>query len=105
MVRSRRAGGTRARCHGSTLTMDLDVVNLHLYGVNMVYDPTEDAAMDVPTALEVDPSVHRRRWLILGVLCLSLFVVVMDGTIVNVALPSLVTELGATTRQLQWIVD
>lgn len=29
----------------------------------------------------------------------------MDGTIVNVALPSLVTELGATTRQLQWVVD
>ncbi len=49
--------------------------------------------------------VYRRRWAILAVLCLSLFVVVMDGTIVNVALPSLVTELGATTRQLQWIVD
>ena len=53
----------------------------------------------------VEPEVHRRRWAILAVLCLSLFVVVMDGTIVNVALPSLVTELGATTRQLQWVVD
>jgi EmrB/QacA subfamily drug resistance transporter len=49
--------------------------------------------------------VHRRRWATLAVLCLSLFIVVMDGTIVNVALPSLVTELGATTRQLQWVVD
>jgi EmrB/QacA subfamily drug resistance transporter len=39
------------------------------------------------------------------VLCLSLFVIVMDNTIVNVALPSLVRELGATTSQLQWIVD
>src|SRR3954453_6967770 len=71
----------------------------------MSHRPTEELTVDVPIALEVDPAVHRRRWVILGVLCLSLFVVVMDGTIVNVALPSLVTELGATTRQLQWIVD
>ncbi|HMK10593.1 MAG TPA: MFS transporter, partial [Acidimicrobiales bacterium] len=49
--------------------------------------------------------IHTRRWAILGVLCLSLFVIVMDNTIVNVALPSLVRELGATTSQLQWIVD
>lgn len=55
--------------------------------------------------LDIAPKVHRRRWAVLAVLCLSVFVVVMDGTIVNVALPSLVTELGATTRQLQWIVD
>ena len=49
--------------------------------------------------------IHNRRWAILGVLCLSLFVIVMDNTIVNVALPTLVRELGATTSQLQWIVD
>ena len=52
-----------------------------------------------------DDAIHRRRWLILGVLCLSVFVIVMDGTIVNVALPTLVRELGATTSQLQWVVD
>ena len=49
--------------------------------------------------------IHRRRWAILPVLCLSLFLVVMDNTIVNVALPTLSRELGATTSQLQWIVD
>ena len=48
---------------------------------------------------------HPRRWAILVVLSLSLFVTVLDGTIVNVALPSLSVELGASTRQLQWIVD
>jgi EmrB/QacA subfamily drug resistance transporter len=47
----------------------------------------------------------RRRWLILGVLCASILVVVLDGTIVNVALPTLATELGASNSQLQWIVD
>jgi len=50
-------------------------------------------------------TIHRRRWAILPVLCLSLFLVVVDNTIVNVALPTLSRELGATTSQLQWIVD
>lgn len=46
-----------------------------------------------------------RRWQILAVLCVSLFVIVMDNTIVNVALPTLARELGAGTSSLQWIVD
>jgi MFS family permease len=49
--------------------------------------------------------VHERRWAILGVLCLSLFLVVVDNTITNVALPTLSRQLGASTSQLQWIVD
>jgi DHA2 family multidrug resistance protein-like MFS transporter len=53
-----------------------------------------------------DPAaIHRRRWLTLAVLCLSLFVIVVDNTIVNVALPTLVRELGTTTSELQWVVD
>jgi EmrB/QacA subfamily drug resistance transporter len=51
------------------------------------------------------PAADRRRWLILGVLCLSVFIIVVDNTIVNVALPTLARELDATTSQLQWIVD
>ena len=35
----------------------------------------------------------RRRWLALSVLCVSLFAIVLDNTIVNVALPTLVREL------------
>jgi DHA2 family multidrug resistance protein-like MFS transporter len=50
-------------------------------------------------------TVHRRRWLILGVLSVSVFLVVVDNTIVNVALPTLNRELGASVSQLQWIVD
>ena len=48
--------------------------------------------------------MHRRP-LILFALCLAAFVISVDVTIVNVALPSLVRELGASTTQLQWIVD
>ena len=53
----------------------------------------------------VDPAVHARRWFTLATLCLSLLIIVMDNTILNVAIPSLVKELGATNSQLQWIVD
>lgn len=48
---------------------------------------------------------HPRRWSTLVVMCLAVFVTVLDGTIVNVALPTLAVDLGATTRELQWIVD
>ncbi len=50
-------------------------------------------------------AVYDRRWITLGVLCLSLLIIVMDNTILNVAIPSLVDELGATNTQLQWIID
>ena len=46
-----------------------------------------------------------RRWLALGVLCLSLVLVVLDNTVLNVALPTLVRDLGASTTELQWLVD
>jgi EmrB/QacA subfamily drug resistance transporter len=42
---------------------------------------------------------------VLAVACLAVFITVLDGTIVNVALPSLSQDLGASTRELQWIVD
>lgn len=46
-----------------------------------------------------------RRPVILGALCLASFTINLDTTIVNVTLPTLVRELDATTRDLQWIVD
>jgi EmrB/QacA subfamily drug resistance transporter len=58
-----------------------------------------------PTEASTDDAVHRRRWAILAVVSLAVFVTVLDGTIVNVAIPTLSLELAATTRQLQWIVD
>lgn len=48
---------------------------------------------------------HPHRWAVLAVVSFGVFITVLDGTIVNVALPSLSAELGASTRQLQWIVD
>ncbi len=53
----------------------------------------------------VQAEAERRRWLILAVLCFSLLVIVLDNSILNVALPAIVRELDATNTQLQWIVD
>ena len=46
-----------------------------------------------------------RRWWILAVLCLSVLLVVVDNTIVNVALPTISRDLHASTEALQWVVD
>jgi EmrB/QacA subfamily drug resistance transporter len=52
-----------------------------------------------------DETPDPRRWWTLGVLCLSLLVISLDNTILNVALPTLELDLGASSSQLQWIVD
>jgi EmrB/QacA subfamily drug resistance transporter len=49
--------------------------------------------------------IYARRWWTLGVLCLSLLIIGMDNTILNVALPTLARDLHAGTGSLQWIVD
>ncbi len=51
------------------------------------------------------PVPDRRRWAALAVVSLAVFVTTLDGLIVNIALPSLAGDLGASTRELQWIVD
>ncbi|MFG3050378.1 MFS transporter [Kitasatospora sp. NPDC048239] len=51
------------------------------------------------------PVPDPRRWLALVAVALSVLVISFDMTILNVALPTLATQLEATTGQLQWIVD
>ncbi len=48
---------------------------------------------------------HTRRWSVLVVVCVSALIVNLDNTILNVALPTLVRKLNATSSELQWIVD
>lgn len=53
----------------------------------------------------VPADVYKRRWWILAVLCLSLLVVMVGNTTLNVALPVLSRVLHASNSQLQWMVD
>jgi EmrB/QacA subfamily drug resistance transporter len=48
---------------------------------------------------------NRKRWLALMVLCLGVLMIVLDTTIVNVALPSIRTDLGFTESSLVWVVN
>ncbi len=49
--------------------------------------------------------LYAKRWWALGALCLSLVIIGMDNTILNVALPTVARDLGASASQLQWMVD
>jgi EmrB/QacA subfamily drug resistance transporter len=46
-----------------------------------------------------------RKWLPLVAICTGTFMLLVDVTIVNVALPDIATDLGTTFGQLQWVVD
>jgi EmrB/QacA subfamily drug resistance transporter len=54
----------------------------------------------------MDPeTIHRRRWIILGIMSLSLVITLLNNVTVNVALPELSKELSADNTELQWIMD
>jgi EmrB/QacA subfamily drug resistance transporter len=50
-------------------------------------------------------TVHARRWWALAVMCCSLAIISIDNTVLNLAIPSLVRDLHASTSQLQYIID
>lgn len=62
-------------------------------------------ASDATTATLEPPGRPAARWLILAVICLAQLTVVLDNTVLNVAIPSLTEELGATTADVQWMIN
>ena len=62
-------------------------------------------AHQIPVPHPSTGSPGSSRWLALAVLCVSILMVNLDNTVLNVALPTLVRDLHATSSQLQWIVD
>ncbi|MFF3740508.1 MFS transporter [Streptomyces sp. NPDC002566] len=54
---------------------------------------------------ETTTTGHPQRWLILGVICLAQLTVLLDNTILNVAIPSLTREMDATTADVQWMMN
>ncbi|MEV4422240.1 MFS transporter [Patulibacter sp. NPDC049589] len=56
-----------------------------------------------PTETTVDPH-HERRWLILGILGIAQLMVILDATIVNIALPSAQSDLGFSDDNRQWVI-
>jgi MFS family permease len=52
-----------------------------------------------------DLEAHPRRWVILGVLCTSLLLVMQGNTALNLALPKIAASIGLSSSAMQWIVD
>jgi EmrB/QacA subfamily drug resistance transporter len=50
-------------------------------------------------------SEHNRRWWTLGAMCFALFMVMLDNTAVNVALPSIQKDFGASLSALEWTIN
>ncbi|MFT4034472.1 MAG: MFS transporter [Patulibacter sp.] len=61
------------------------------------------AAQNAPQAS--DSARHDNRWLVLAIVCLGQLMVILDATIVNVALPAIQTDLHLSEQGLQWIVN
>src|SRR2546423_8545976 len=51
------------------------------------------------------PTTDRRRWVALYVLCVGMLMIVLDVTVVNVALPSIQDDLGFSQSSLAWVVN
>ena len=75
--------------------------------MDLAQEPSSPAAhaLGAVDLAGIDPEVYRRRWWSLGALCLSLLIVMIGNTTLNVALPILSEKLDATNSQLQWMVD
>ncbi|WP_066935535.1 MFS transporter [Streptomyces sp. NBRC 110611] len=67
------------------------------------------ATPDEPPGRQVPEHIHRRRWAILSTLMFSLLIVVLDNSILNVAMKTIATPaptgLGATQSQLEWAIN
>jgi EmrB/QacA subfamily drug resistance transporter len=78
-------------------------------GVNRTPEPSGDRAKSsdgTPEPSNGTPELSdRRRLVILAICCMSLLIVAMDNTIVNVALPSIRRDLHASLSGLQWTID
>jgi EmrB/QacA subfamily drug resistance transporter len=59
----------------------------------------------VTSASEAPPTIDRARWSALVVLCTGMLMVILDSTVVNVALPNIQNDLGFSQSSLAWVVD
>lgn len=67
--------------------------------------PAAAPGPDAPAGWSTSGEGHPRRWAILGVLVVSLLVVVLDNTVLNIALPTIQQDLAASQSQLVWAID
>jgi EmrB/QacA subfamily drug resistance transporter len=79
-----------------------DVVGRSRHGP--ILAPLTESPPTVPQH-DIPPEVFARRWRILALLCLSLVVVVTAVSALNIAIPEIQRETGASQTQVQWLID
>src|SRR5215217_7180689 len=72
---------------------------------NPAHGPIEPTGHDTARAGHESAAGDRRRWMALYVLCVGVLMIVLDATIVNVALPSIQEDLGFSQSDLAWVVN
>ncbi|MFI6942843.1 MFS transporter [Streptomyces sp. NPDC050418] len=68
-------------------------------------EPRSPEPTHEPTHVPAQQPTHRRRLLILAICCMSLLIVSLDNTVLNIALPSMRQELDADVAGMQWTID
>ncbi|PHX60932.1 MAG: hypothetical protein CK552_03360, partial [Actinobacteria bacterium] len=66
--------------------------------------PSHDMeTMDAPALSEQKVLTGKRRWIALAFLALGVAMIILDATVVNVAIPSMIKDLNLTTNDAEWI--
>ena len=65
---------------------------------------TRPSTSAAPAAITDDEPPYPQRWLALGVIAMTILLVILDATIVNIALPAVSADLGISVANQQWIV-
>ncbi len=77
-----------------------------MHGMRRTHGPQRAVTADVPQEPDAAgvPDGGRRPWTLMAVLSVAQFMVILDATVVNVALPSIARSLGLAAADVQWIV-
>ena len=81
--------------------------NAVLTEANPAAQPFAPPAQPTASPVQADPTVRNdpSRWVALVVLCIGMLMIVLDATVVNVALPSIQDDLGFSQSSLAWVVN
>ena len=102
--RRRRAAQSRALTQGRDAAQSPEAQALEPRGSGSLAGRHADAEL-TGAAADIATRSERRRWIALAVLCLGQLMMVLDATIVNVALPSIQHDLHFSQSNLTWVID
>src|SRR5206468_10276164 len=88
-----------------TTCLQIQILNLQYESVSCSLPHSSYRKRDDPERGDRMVVSERKKWFALALLCVTQFVVVLDIAIVNVALPSIQTDLHFTQENLQWVIS